>query len=80
MHVIADLLNGQKSLTSAILLKQLQATKGINGHGLIPNGVNWSKPGPLAKYPRIPDSDVLIYQWENGKLVALNGQFVPAIG
>jgi ABC-type branched-subunit amino acid transport system substrate-binding protein len=80
VHVIADLLHGQKSLTSATLLKQLQATNGINGHDLIPTGVNWSKPGPLAKYPRIPDSDVLIYQWENGKLVALNGQFVPAIG
>jgi ABC-type branched-subunit amino acid transport system substrate-binding protein len=80
VHVIADLLHGQKSLTSAILLKQLQATKGIDGHDLIPSGVNWSKPGPLAKYPRIPDSDVLIYQWESGQLVALNDQFVPAIG
>ena len=80
VHVIADLLQGQKSLTSATLLKQLQTTKGVNGYGLIPDGVNWSKPGPLTKYPRIPDSDVLIYQWENGKLVALNGQFVQAIG
>jgi ABC-type branched-subunit amino acid transport system substrate-binding protein len=80
VHVIADLLKGQQSVTSATILKQLQTTKGVNGHGLIPDGVNWSKAGPLTKLPRIPDSDVLLYQWDNGKLVALNSQFVHAIG
>jgi hypothetical protein len=62
------------------LLKQLRATSGINGHSLIPDGVDWSKPGPLAKYPRTPNSDVLLYQWDNGHVVPLTSQFVQAIG
>ena len=80
VHVVADLLKGQKDLTSATLLKQLQTTNGINGHGLIPNDVNWLKPGPLAEYPRIPNSDVLIYHWDTGKLIPLSNQFAGAIG
>jgi branched-chain amino acid transport system substrate-binding protein len=80
VHVVADLLKDQKDLTSATLLKQLQTTSGVRGHGLVPNGVNWSKPGPLAKYPRIPNSDVLLYQWDKGHLVQLAGQFTQAVG
>jgi branched-chain amino acid transport system substrate-binding protein len=80
VHVITDLLKGQKDQTSATLLKQLRATSGINGHSLIPDGVDWSKPGPLAQYPRIPNSDVLLYQWDNGHLVPITTQFVQAIG
>jgi ABC-type branched-subunit amino acid transport system substrate-binding protein len=80
VHVVADLLKGQQNVTSATLLKQLQTTQGIDGHGLMPSGVNWLKPGPLTKYPRYPDSYVLLYQWENGKLVALTSQFSQAFG
>ena len=42
--------------------------------------MDWSKPGPLAKYPRIPNSDVLLYQLDNGHVVPLTSQFVRAIG
>lgn len=80
VHVVADLLKGQKDLTSATLLGQLQATTGINGHGLIPDGVNWLKPGPLTLYPRVPNSYVINYEWDGQKLVALSDQFVNAIG
>jgi hypothetical protein len=80
VHVIADLLKGQNDLTSSTLLTRLRAISGINGHSLIPDGVNWSNPGPLAKYPRIPNSDVLAYQWDIGHLVPLSSQFIQAIG
>jgi ABC-type branched-subunit amino acid transport system substrate-binding protein len=79
VHVIADLLNGQQSLTSATLLKQLQTTKGINGHGLIPNGVNWLQPGPITQLPRVPTTNVIDYQWDGSKIVEIPPGFHVAV-
>jgi ABC-type branched-subunit amino acid transport system substrate-binding protein len=75
VHVIAELLAGQSSYTSATLLKQLTTTKGVNGLGLIPDGTNWLKAGPVKEFPRATNVQAIGYVWQNGAFHTV-GNFV----
>jgi ABC-type branched-subunit amino acid transport system substrate-binding protein len=75
VHVIADILTEQKGTTNEALLKGLESTSGVKGHGLIPDGVNWQKAGPIARAPRVPTTNVINYEWDGTKLVELPGGF-----
>jgi ABC-type branched-subunit amino acid transport system substrate-binding protein len=79
VHVIADVLTDQKGTTSAELIKGLQTSPGLKGHGLIPDGVTWAKAGPIARAPRIPTNSVIDYQWDGSKLVEIPPGFHAAL-
>jgi ABC-type branched-subunit amino acid transport system substrate-binding protein len=79
VHVIADVLTDQKGTTNTDLLKGLRSTTGLKGHGLIPDGVNWAKAGPIARAPRIPTTNVINYQWDGSKLVEIPPGFQAAV-
>jgi hypothetical protein len=77
--VIADVLTDQKGTTNTDLLRGLQTTTGLMGHGLIPDGVTWAKAGPIGRAPRVPTTNVIDYQWDGSKLVEIPPGFHAAL-
>jgi ABC-type branched-subunit amino acid transport system substrate-binding protein len=79
VHVIADVLKGQSDVSASTLISQLDKSTGLNGFGVLPNGISWDKPGPYPGLPRLTNFEVVAYTWNGSELVQVGSGFTNAL-